>query len=361
MFDYLKIELYTKAHKIAKIVIIPATLVILLTISVLFFYESDKPNFQSILLSWLINSSGFLVLYSWINPLIFKHKSLTALVFSLTTYVVLTPIIYHFAFHYKIFVFPSAVAQINPPITLLISIFIIVALGVYLTAICLYLILNHFLLSKESYQLLTSGYQTEINALRLQMNPHFISNALNNLSSSIRNKEKEKALAYNTEIRDLIGEQLKYANSETITIQEELSWLEYYLQVEQQRLAYTFNYAIEVNDVAIYNLKIPPMILQPLAENSIIHGFNPSQFFGKGLLTIGVKTINSNLIVVFVRDNGVGVNVISNNNDKIRKSIALENIEKRIQLLNELGEFYIVMQKKAETTGTTIEIFIQNI
>jgi LytS/YehU family sensor histidine kinase len=216
------------------------------------------------------------------------------------------------------------------------------------------------LLSRESYELLTKTYQEEINALRLQMNPHFISNALNNLNSIIRSEDKEKALAYTTEIKELVGEQLKYATEDAIKIQEELSWLEYYLQVEQQRLANSFDYTINIPDDSVYLLNIPPMLLQPLVENSIGHGFNAAIFTGKGQLTINVKNIDDGLISVVVADNGVGTKTLPGNH-KNRKSIALENIEKRIQLINEIGDFYIVMRKNADITGTTIELQIKAI
>ena len=101
------------------------------------------------------------------------------------------------------------------------------------------------------------------------------------------------------------------------------------------------------------------MLLQPLVENSIGHGFNAAIFTGKGQLTIDIKKIDAGLVSVVVADNGVGTKALTGNH-KNRKSIALDNIEKRIQLINEIGDFYI-MNKKADTTGTTIELQIKAI
>jgi sensor histidine kinase YesM len=360
MFDYLQIQLYTKAHKIARVVIIPATIVILFIISFLFFYESEQLNLRSVFLTWLYNVVSFLIFYLVVSPYIFKHKSIKTIAISLSLFVILTPLVYHYSFKYHLLIYPAAILEMNPPLTLLLAVYLIIAVGVHLTSLCLYLILNHFLLSRESYELLTKTYQEEINALRLQMNPHFISNALNNLNSIIRSEDKEKALAYTTEIKELVGEQLKYATEDAIKIQEELSWLEYYLQVEQQRLANSFDYTINIPDDSVYLLNIPPMLLQPLVENSIGHGFNTAIFTGKGQLTIDIKKIDAGLVSVVVSDNGVGTKALTGNH-KNRKSIALDNIEKRIQLINEIGDFYIIMNKKADTTGTTIELQIKAI
>lgn len=100
----------------------------------------------------------------------------------------------------------------------------------------------------------------------------------------IRNQEKDKALQYNKELIDLFDEQLKFSNAEMILLKDELNWVEYYINVEKHRMQNNFTYQLDIENEEILSFEIPPMILQPLIENSIHHGFNPAYFNGNGLL-----------------------------------------------------------------------------
>jgi sensor histidine kinase YesM len=115
----------------------------------------------------------------------------------------------------------------------------------------------------------------EIKALRLQINPHFLSNAHTKLNSLIRTDNIDKAIEYNTKIAALFRDTLASSTSEFTSLEAEFKWLQNYLEVEKDLFENLFNFSIETNNLPTGDFLFPSMLLQPLVENSIIHGFLP--------------------------------------------------------------------------------------
>jgi LytS/YehU family sensor histidine kinase len=146
--------------------------------------------------------------------------------------------------------------------------------------------------------------ELEMQALRAQMNPHFIFNSLNSINRFILQNEKLQAAEYLTKFSKLVRLILQNSQSTLIPLESELEALELYLQLESLRFDHHFDFAINVDDdIDSSNLKVPPLIIQPYAENAIWHGLMHKE--EKGHLDIDV-TEEQDVLVCAIRDNGVG-------------------------------------------------------
>ncbi|MGB0177081.1 MAG: histidine kinase, partial [Owenweeksia sp.] len=143
----------------------------------------------------------------------------------------------------------------------------------------------------------------ERKALRLQMNPHFIFNALDSISSFIFKKDPEKAVRYLNNFAKLMRLTLESSMEHLHPVETEVSILKNYLELEKLRFQGKFEYDIEVDDEIDYDVGIPPMLIQPHVENAILHGLKPLK--DSGYLNIRF-ILNEDLLVVEVEDNGIG-------------------------------------------------------
>ncbi|MDT0294598.1 histidine kinase [Mesonia ostreae] len=162
---------------------------------------------------------------------------------------------------------------------------------------------------EERISRLKSKFENEIHHLHLvslqsQMNPHFIFNALNSIKVFLIENDKEQAIYYLNKFSKLIRVILESTKVESITLEEELSVLKLYVNIENIRFENKINLQIKnPEEINLKNIQVPPMILQPFIENSIWHGL---------MLRAGEKQIELNLsetqqrIVLKIYDNGIG-------------------------------------------------------
>jgi sensor histidine kinase YesM len=221
------------------------------------------------------------------------------------------------------------------------------------------LLLEFFRRMRYSHSLETEIVRLEKSALQAQMNPHFIFNCLNSIQNYIAINEKRKAMDYLTQFARLIRNTLEASasTSGTISLQQEIDILNNYIQMEQMRFKGKFEYNLIYDDeVDLDDIAIPPMMIQPFAENAIIHGFKGIK--EKGLLTISFNSINEDLIVT-VEDNGVGYH--PEKSDKTHKSMAMSITGKRLKFYNnEYPETEnILIENGHENKGTKVTIRIQ--
>jgi hypothetical protein len=179
--------------------------------------------------------------------------------------------------------------------------------------------------------------QLESKALRAQMNPHFMFNALNGLQSIMILKGEREANKYLGAFSRLLRSSLDMSKSDTISLEEEIQYLESYLSLESMRQARPFESMIAVipEDMDVQSILIPCMLFQPILENAIIHGLAPKRD-GTPKLTIVFKEDN-NLLIGIVTDNGIGreaAAVLKAKNRKTHKSWATEILKERIEIIN---------------------------
>lgn len=346
---------YNTARRLTRVIAVPLASVIITVLWSMFFWEAEHFLLSAAIVS-AINVLYFSVLYVYVFPAMVQRDLMVYILLFTLFFTAGYTFVHLQLFRTGILVYPPPFINRYYPELFFVALFSVIGLTIYFSALSVYLILYTYLLSHESYHFLQKSYQSEISALRLQMNPHFISNSLNNLGNMLRNREKENALQYTNELIELLDEQLKYSNAETVILKDELNWIEYYLHMEQQRMNGNFQYRIVVGDPSLYTRAIPPMILQPIIENCIHHGFHPSVFTGKGEIVISITKRRINGIRILITDNGIGNKMKPQTAHKDRSSISTENIRKRIMLINELGDFYITESRSSGETGTTCEI-----
>ncbi|MDC1395731.1 histidine kinase, partial [Bacteroidia bacterium] len=173
--------------------------------------------------------------------------------------------------------------------------------------------------------------QLESSSLRGQMSPHFVFNVLNSIQKLILKEEKDDANKLLIRFSRLVRSALKYSRFEFIPIEDELAFLENYINIEHQRFRGRFKYEIFVDkELMEYGVKIPPLLIQPLCENAIKHAFLEDG----GTLKVFFIYKDDNLMEVIVEDDGVGM---LNMTQSKESSLGIRIIEDRLRLFEANG------------------------
>ncbi len=187
---------------------------------------------------------------------------------------------------------------------------------------------------------------SELKALKSQMNPHFVFNALNSIQEYILINERNLASDYLGKFSDLVRRYLKFSDKEAITLSEEVESLKLYLELEQLRFEDDLVSEINIDTKLEKNhIRIPSMLVQPYVENAIKHGLLHKKKDCK--LIIDFKYLNDNYIKCIIEDNGVGrekSNEINHKQMRFHKSFATEATASRLELLNYKSESKIAVE-----------------
>ncbi len=179
----------------------------------------------------------------------------------------------------------------------------------------------------------------EMNALRAQMNPHFIFNCLNSIDAYIIKNDSKKASEYLNQFSRLVRLILQNSTSNYINLQDELEALDLYIRLEQMRFKHSFTYHINLPaSLHPENYEIPPMLLQPFVENAIWHGLQHKETPGK--LSINIHKEKETLKCT-IHDNGIGRAAAAQYKatQKIkRKSMGMNITTQRIDMINRMYE-----------------------
>jgi two-component sensor histidine kinase len=202
--------------------------------------------------------------------------------------------------------------------------------------------------------------ETETAVLRLQMNPHFIFNSMNSISSYILQKDINTANDYLGRFARLMRMILDFAAKPLIEVADEVELLTLYLQTETMRFESRFDYTIDYGEgFDPDEFLIPPMILQPFVENSILHAFTGKKKKGKIAIRFWEE---ENSLFCSVEDNGIGRGAAGqqNNKAKTHESKALIITKRRMELLGQKGgivpgiEFIDLVDDKNVAGGTRV-------
>ena len=196
--------------------------------------------------------------------------------------------------------------------------------------------------------------QYELDYLQAQINPHFIHNTLNAIGYQAE-KEGNKVVYNSLKSFNILLRAAISGTEELISIKEEITLVKNFIRI--QRLRYGDTFSIEYNiDPELLPEMVPKLILQPLVENAIFHGVEPSENPGRINIVI---TGRDNLIVIRVIDNGVGMDIpvlnFKSSNRKFNK-IGLENVDERIKIL--FGKKFGLTVKSRKNSGTTVKLTI---
>jgi Histidine kinase/7TM diverse intracellular signalling len=189
--------------------------------------------------------------------------------------------------------------------------------------------------------------ETEMTALRAQMNPHFIFNCLNSIKLYTLENDSKTASEYLTIFSQLIRLVLENSRSEKISLQKELETLRLYIELEAMRFKNKVKYKIVVDEnIDQAYIEIPPLLLQPYVENAIWHGLMHKR--EGGLIEVRVSSVSEKYLHIEISDDGIGRQLAMEYRSKSAtrtKSFGLKMTSERILTINQVYD-----------TNTSVEI-----
>jgi sensor histidine kinase YesM len=189
-------------------------------------------------------------------------------------------------------------------------------------------------LALETAQLETRLAEARLDALKMQLQPHFLFNTLNSISVLMRAGDAATANKMLVRLSELLRAALKSENSQEISLRDELEFLRGYLEIEQMRFQDRLTVDFAVKNETL-DAQIPNLILQPLVENAIRHGIAPLASAGKILIE---SRRENGFVEIAVSDNGAGLQNSPNDN-----GIGLKNTQERLEkLYGERQKFEII-------------------
>jgi sensor histidine kinase YesM len=224
--------------------------------------------------------------------------------------------------------------------------------------------------AKKQAELHQRAVELEMQALRAQMNPHFIFNCLSSINRFIFKNDNKLASDYLTRFSRIIRMVLMNSSRKLITLEDELEMLRLYLDLERLRFKDAFDYSITTTNIvdagAIF---IPPLLLQPFCENAVWHGLMHKET--KGHLNIIISEViseNEKVLHCLIEDDGVGRGKAAEMKSKSaesEKSLGLKITTERLALLNQENNFSTfykiedVLNENDDVTGTRVQLKIR--
>ncbi|MEO5681659.1 MAG: histidine kinase [Chitinophagaceae bacterium] len=182
-------------------------------------------------------------------------------------------------------------------------------------------------------QLRQSIAETQMQALRSQMNPHFIFNSLNSIDAYIQSNDKYNATMYLNKFARLIRNVLDSSKQNIISFSRDIETLRLYIELELQRSENKFTADLTIEDGLMNSdYKVPPLIIQPFVENAIIHGLR-NRDDNDGVLRIEISKTDSQ-IIYSITDNGIGRKASGQMTTSKGKSYGIEMTYERVKLFN---------------------------
>jgi len=182
--------------------------------------------------------------------------------------------------------------------------------------------------------------ESELKALRAQMNPHFVFNILNTIESYALDNNKEAASVMIQKFSRLTRLVLENSMNQLVPFENDLKSLQLYIELEQMRYVDKFMVLYNIQEqITEADYLIPPMIIQPFVENAIIHGLR-NKADGNGILNLSAN-IQNGYIIVQVEDNGIGrekAAALKANNPIQKNSLGIKVTQDRISIFNNLRQ-----------------------
>ncbi len=217
----------------------------------------------------------------------------------------------------------------------------------------------------ENLVLKQKASELEMQALRAQMNPHFIFNALSSINNFILTNNQLQASEYLIKFSKLIRLILENSTLPLISLGQELEALKLYIELEALRFKHRFEYQIVLSkDLDIISIKVPPLILQPFVENAIHHGLMPKE--GPGHLSVTISETEDHLELK-IKDDGIGrhtAGLLQSTTSNKHKSLGMKVTTERIGFLNTLHaehssiDIKDLTNEEGKASGTEITIHI---
>ena len=195
---------------------------------------------------------------------------------------------------------------------------------------------------RAAEQLARGLTEARLQALKMQLQPHFLFNTLNAISALIP-AEAKPARRMLARLGDLLRTALEHEETQEVTLREELAFLEPYLEIEQARLEDRLTVVMEIAPETL-DARVPHLVLQPLVENAIRHGIATRIAPGRVEIS-AVRGPDDRFLHLAVRDDGRGVD--RDNQVRIRRGVGLTNIRSRLEQLYD-GEHRFELENHPE-------------
>lgn len=186
--------------------------------------------------------------------------------------------------------------------------------------------------------------ESELRALQAQIEPHFLFNTLANIQALI-DTDSVKAKEMLQKFTDLLRHSLTRSREGNTTLHQEIEIVEKYLAIQKQRLGDRLNYHIECPG-HLQNLSFPPLLIQPIVENAVIHGIEPSMSGGNVEIKVSE---NDGVVSIIVSDNGRGLQETTQGS-----GIGMENTRNRLKAV--FGEQAKMLVKENKPSGVIVEL-----
>ncbi|AXG69881.1 sensor histidine kinase YpdA [Kordia sp. SMS9] len=191
--------------------------------------------------------------------------------------------------------------------------------------------------------------------LNSQMNPHFINNAIQSICNAMTKGNVNQSINWLNRLSHLYRLVQKSTKSKLIDLQDEIKISTLYIELQRDLFEKGFVYTIVIDEALKADLeftKVPPLILQPLIENAIVHGLKGMKRTGKGELKISIK-LEEEQLYVCITDNGDGITKTAEELNE-GSGISLENINERLKIINgsESKKKLLDVRTLRNTTGT---------
>ena len=166
--------------------------------------------------------------------------------------------------------------------------------------------------------------------LRVQMNPHFIFNALSSIEHYIYKNDIQNSSLYIADFAKLMRLILESSRKKLILLSQEIEILNYYVEFQKLRINYDLNFVINISDeIDPENCLLPPMLIQPFIENAFKHGFKGN--IKNAELKVSLQ-LQNNIIFVEIKDNGIGI-IKQKTGKTSHQSLSIQITKERLEKL----------------------------
>ena len=209
---------------------------------------------------------------------------------------------------------------------------------------------------KQTAQLRQQASELENRALRAQMDPHFISNTLNAVNSSLYTDDVDAASSLLVRFAEWIRTMLETSRHDSIALADEFAALTTYLELERSRTGGKFVFHLEAEpDLPTERVLVPPLIIQPFLENAIEHGFRNVE--RGGIIHVSAREAGGSLRIL-ITDNGGGLNKAETGTAPKKTSLSSTITQERLRLLEERTGKPASYTIQDNTPGTRVEIVL---
>ncbi len=201
-------------------------------------------------------------------------------------------------------------------------------------------------------QLRLSLSEARMQALRMELNPHFLFNTLNAVAGLVRRREHDAAIETLSQLGELLRTTLNREMPTEVTLLDELALLDRFLGIERVRFGERLQVTHEIDEDA-YEALVPPLILQPIVENAVKHGV--ARRTGPAFLEISARRIDDGArLELSVRDSGEGLS--ARHGRPPREGVGLSNIKARLEELYGHGSYRVELRDEPGGGARTIVV-----